>query len=1010
MKTLGFDLDVSRLPTPWDTDAAERERARWLDAIRETDDSQLARTAESVTDDDDARALVDALFGNAPFLAHCARRAPETLVGVLTRGPDAVMADILAETDGLRGTAQADDDLKRALRLLKTRAALCVAAADVAGVWSVAQVTRALSDFADATLQTAAAHVLRRAAEKGAFHLPDPDAPWAGSGFVCLGMGKLGARELNYSSDVDLVMLFDAERIETRDRHGLQRRFTRIARDIAALMSDRTVDGYVFRTDLRLRPDPGATPLCVSMAAAEIYYESQGQNWERAAYIKARPVAGDLDLGAQFIRHLRPFVWRRSLDFYAIQDIHSIKRQINAKRGGSTERVAGHNIKLGRGGIREIEFFAQIQQLIWGGRNPALRAPATPDALAALCDADLISEKERGELFDAYVFLRTLEHRLQMRNDEQTQTLPDTDDGLAAMAAFMGFPDRSAFEDTLLGHLRRVEHHYAELFEDQPSLGAGDGGGGADGSEGGGADAGSLVFTGSEPEPETLATLATLGFGDGETVHAIIRGWHHGRYRAMRTTRARELLTEITPALLRALGATPDPDSAFRAFDQFLEALPAGVQLFAMFQTNPQLLDFMADVMGEAPRLAQALARAPQMMDGLLSAEFMAPPPKLNVLARELARALSQAAPLAEGGFEDVLTLSRRWVHERQFQIGVQTLQGAIEPFEAAWALSRIAEAALSRLQAAVEATFAARGHGRVPGGGFTALGYGKLGGHELTPQSDLDLVFVFDADPDAKQSDGSKPLSPSHYYARLGQRFINAVTTMTPEGGLYEVDMRLRPSGKSGPLAVSLEAFERYYRDDAWTWEMMALTRARPVTGPHEARRAVAAAVRRILCRPRDADALGAEVAAMRARIRAEHGTDNAWAVKHRKGGLVDIEFIAQFLQLRDAHDRPEVLSANTFGALRALHAAGRLSDDHADILMRGLDLWQRVQSVLHLTLDKDLRIADAAALPKALAQQLSRLGGVATTAELEGLMDETAAAVHRVHVDIVGEAAADG
>ncbi|MHC8510025.1 MAG: bifunctional [glutamine synthetase] adenylyltransferase/[glutamine synthetase]-adenylyl-L-tyrosine phosphorylase [Rhodospirillales bacterium] len=997
MNDLGADNLIARPPEPADPAAADRSRARWLESIRGGNHSGLAETAESTAADPEKRRLLDAAFGNAPFLARAAAQAPEAALRALTDPPDALMDGILARTGALRESGISEADLTAALRGLKREAALTIALADISGAWPLARVTGALSDFADAALRAAACFALRRAAASGAFILPHEDEPEKDSGFLCLGLGKLGARELNYSSDIDIVLFFDPDKIEAKDRHGLQNKFTRIARDITKILSDRTADGYVFRTDLRLRPDPGATPLCVSLPAAEAYYESQGQNWERSAYIKARACAGDIEAGKRFLEHLRPFIWRRSLDFHALQDIHAIKRQIHAHKGGSKIAAAGHNIKLGRGGIREIEFFAQVQQLIWGGRNPEHRAPRTLEALNSLTEGGLVESGARDELTAAYVFLRTLEHRLQMREDEQTQTLPEDPDSFAALAVFMGYANTEAFTETLLGHLGAVERRYAELFEDQPSLSAADGGAGAGGS---------LVFTGAEADAETLETLRAMGFQAPEAVHEAVRTWHHGRYRAMRTVRAREILTEITPALLEAFARTADPDETFRAFDAFLAALPAGIQVFSMFQVNPRMMGFIAGIMGEAPRLARGLAHAPQLLDGLLSAEFMRPPPYLSVLGAELGRALSQAAALKDGGFEDILRISRQWAHERQFQISLQTLQGTIEPHQSAWALSRTAEAVLSRLQPVVESVFAARGHGAVAGGAMVTLGYGKLGGRELTPQSDLDMVFVYRTAEGANQSDGEKPLAASHYYARLAQRFISAVTAQTREGALYEADMRLRPSGNAGPVASSLEGFRRYYENDAWTWELMALTRARPVTGPKDLREACKAEIRTVLSAPRDADALRKDIAAMRARVAKENPGKSPWDIKHRPGGLVDIEFAVQYLQLREAHKHPDVLNPNAWGAVRALNEAGVLTPAQAEVLLGGLDLWQRIQSTLHLTVDKNLTIDDAGTLPRALQRQLARLGGVETVSDLEALMNARAEAVRTLHLEIVGEA----
>ncbi|MEK7819610.1 MAG: bifunctional [glutamine synthetase] adenylyltransferase/[glutamine synthetase]-adenylyl-L-tyrosine phosphorylase, partial [Pseudomonadota bacterium] len=596
-----------------------------------------------------------------------------------------------------------------------------------------------------------------------------------------------------------------------------------------------TADGYVFRTDLRLRPDPGATPLALSTLAAETYYESLGQNWERAAMIKARAVAGDAEAGAAFLARLRPFVWRKHLDFAAIQDIHSIKRQINARRGGATIAVAGHNIKLGRGGIREIEFFVQTQQLIRGGREPRLRTSATLEGLEQLAALGLIETEAAAELKAAYEFLRRVEHRLQMTADEQTQTLPEGEDGLRALALFLGFADAAAFAAELVGHLRAVETRYARLFEDQPTLAAGDG------------VAGNLVFTGVEADPETLKTLAGLGFRHTEMVHAAVRGWHHGRYRAMRSTRAREMLTELMPALLGALARTPDPDAAFLRFDAFLARLPSGIQIFSLLQSNPHLLALLAEIMGGAPRLAEHLSQRPAVIDAMVAPGFLDTPPDAAELAAELERHL---APIRH--IEEALDVSRRWAHDRQFQIGAQLLRGLIAPAPAAAVLSDIAQVAINALFPRIEADFALQ-HGRFGGETLAVVAMGKLGGREMTPSSDLDLIFIYEVPAGMDASDGAKPLPPSQYFARLSQRLINSLTALTAEGRLYEVDMRLRPSGNKGPLAVALDGFVRYQEEEAWTWEHMALARARAVAGPAGLRDRVTQAIRRVLARPRD-------------------------------------------------------------------------------------------------------------------------------------------------------------
>ena len=727
---------------------------------------------------------------------------------------------------------------------------------------------------------------------------------------------------------------------------------------------------------LRLRPDPGSTPLAVSVQAALTYYESIGQNWERAALIKARPVAGDIEAGDAFLERLSPFIWRKNLDFAAIRDIHSIKRQINAAKGGAESAVAGHNIKLGRGGIREIEFFVQTQQLIWGGREPSLRHPATIQSLGSLAESGRIADDTAADMTGAYRFLRRVEHRLQMINDEQTHTLPADGEGLGALAVFLGYADEGAFADVLTAHLRRVETHYAELFEDAPALSV--------------PGTGNLVFTGAEADPDTIKTLKRLGFEKPETVDSVVRDWHHGRYRATHSTKARELLTELMPALLEALARTARPDDAFLVFDEFLSRLPVGVQLFSMFYSKPYLLDLLAVIMGATPRLARHLSRRPSVFESVFSPGFFDAPPGADDLSEDLSRLLAGARDT-----EDVLDISRRWANDRRFQVGVQSLMGRLAPRPAAGALSDIAGVAVQCLLASEEDAFSAV-HGRVPGSDMAVLALGKLGSREMTPASDLDLIFVYSGGDGA--SIGPKPLPASQYFARLSQRLINALTARTAEGALYKVDMRLRPSGNAGPLATSLDAFVAYQRKSAWSWEHQALTRARTVAGPGDLRRKVEYAVRDVLTRPRDAAKLLADVAGMRARMDAEHHTRSPWRVKHLRGGLVDIEFIAQYLQLKHAHEHADVLAPDTRGALANLADAGFLDAAPARDLIAALDLWQAIQGMLQLSLEDS-----GDPIPEGLEPTLAKLGGASDFEDLRELMRATASCVYGHFRDLI-------
>jgi len=897
--------------------------------------------------------LVAALAGNSPYLGQIVLRDPGFLAVLARDGIEATVAGLLDGLDRRR-----DDDsrgrLMAELRRVKARLALAVAIADIAGLWPLERVTGSLSLLSQRALHRTAGFLLAEAEAAGHIALPDTADPCRGSGYAILAMGKLGADELNYSSDIDLVVFFDQDVIDYSGPRAPVDFYSRLTQGLVRILNDRTGDGYVFRTDLRLRPDPGVTPLAISMEAAEGYYGSLGQNWERAAMIKARAIAGDVVAGAGFLNRIGPFVWRKYLDFAAIKDIHSIKRQIHTHRGHAAVAVAGHNIKLGRGGIREIEFFAQTQQLIAGGREPGLRHRGTCEAVRALAAAGRVEPETAQTLIEAYRFLRRVEHRLQMIGDAQTQTLPKDRPGLSHLATFLGYDQVVRFEREMLAVLDRVQGIYGRLFETAAPLDA---------------EAGSLVFTGTDDDPDTLATLAGFGFSSPESVAAEIRSWHHGRYRATRSTRSRELLTELMPSLLKTIGATAEPDRALARFDAFLAKLPAGIQLFSLFQANPHLLRFLMRVLGTAPRLADLLSRRPSLLDNLLDAAFLEPAEPVGHLRPDLNQALDHARD-----YQDVLEIVRRWANDRRFLIGLRALETETGPFESGPALSDVADVAIQALVPRVTDQFA-EVHGRVPDGGMAILALGKLGGREMTFESDLDLIFVYDSGDPAAPSDGAKPLAQASYFGRLSQRIIGAITAMTGEGRLYEVDMRLRPSGHAGPVAVPLAGFAKYQREDAWVWEHMALTRARFVHGPADLGAAIQTIIRQVLTRPRDSAAVLAAAADMRRKIAAEHPTRDPWRVKHVRGGLIDVEFVAQALELCHAAARPEVLSGNTADALDRLGAAGCLAPAVAAELAQAARRLGAVQGLLRLCVAPS---ADKARLPDDFRAVLTRvLGG---------------------------------
>jgi glutamate-ammonia-ligase adenylyltransferase len=969
----------SHWPDPFDAGAAERLTERF---------AELGRTEARLAAQPAVAAMLRSLGGNSPFLADLAVRESASLRALVSAGPDPVAHATFKELASIAPTLRRDR-LAASLRRAKRIIALTTALADIGGIWPLERVTTTLSDLAEATLSHALAHLLRAAHDAGELRLPDPSDPARGCGFTALGMGKLGARELNYSSDVDLVLLYDPAApiyTEATEGHALGGFTTRIARGLVALMEARDADGYVFRTDLRLRPDPSVTPPAVALPAAITYYESMGQNWERAAMIKARPVAGDLALGASFLEAIRPFVWRRGLDFAAIADIHAMKRRIDQHKGGALAndpdplaRIAGHNVKLGEGGIREIEFLAQTLQLVWGGRDPGLREPTTLGALRLLARAGHVPRNAARELATSYRFLRRVEHRLQMTADRQVHELPERPADLVRFATFMGYSDATGFANELLGHLGQVRARYDEVFELVPELLSP-------------ADTGlELDFSGVGAAPEdTERALRSLGFANPERIVTAVRGWQAGHVRALRSNRARELLALLLPRILAALAHQPQPDVVFNRFDAFLARQPAGVQLLSLFQRNPSLLDRIAAVLGAAPSLADHLENHPAALDGLLLPEEHANPARLLHTRLRDARLL-----------EDAIEIIRRTVREEDFTVSVATMEGRLDADAAGIRRTAIADAALHALLAPVLADFTSR-FGRVRGGSMAVVAMGKAGGREMMAGSDLDLMLIYDHPDGASESRGTRSLPTSQWFVRAAHSYVAAVTARGADGPLYEVDMRLRPSGNKGPVAVSLGSFRRYHAESAWTWERMALTRARVVAGPTALRERIEAAIAEAMAHAGDAERIRADAAAMRARMLRDLPPDGPWDVKLRAGGQIEVEFIAQVLQLIHAREGPELCSPTTRIALGQLAKARLLPADDATLLIRADRTWRTVQGMLRITVGRGAHKE----LPDASAQALLRaIGSAVDLNALRATLDDLAQQVRAAFVRHIGE-----
>ncbi|HEY1783489.1 MAG TPA: bifunctional [glutamine synthetase] adenylyltransferase/[glutamine synthetase]-adenylyl-L-tyrosine phosphorylase [Roseiarcus sp.] len=909
--------------------AAPAEARRRLASLLETGP---AAALEPELERGRTRDVLLGLADHSPYLWTLIGEDPERLVGLLQRPPgqslDALVSALAARRD------ENEADLMRALRRAKREAALLVALADIGGLWDVVAATEALTRFADAAVRTAVAFLLRKHARAGLLAL-DPEAADVekGSGLVVLALGKHGARELNYSSDIDLIVLYDPAAASIPPGTEPGPLFVRLTKALARLIQERTGDGYVLRVDLRLRPDPASTPVALSTLSAYAYYETVGQNWERAALIKARPAAGDLGLGERFLADLAPFIWRKYFDYASIADIHAMKRQIHAVRGHEQVVVPGHDIKLGRGGIREIEFFVQTQQLIFGGRRPQMRGSRTLDMLERLCADQWIGAEAVDDLAQAYVFLRRVEHRLQMVADEQTQRLPFERAALTRFAKFCGYAGLKGFAADLTRHLTRVEKHYARLFEDAPTLSVA---------------SGNLVFTGVADDPATLATLRDLGFQRPDVAAETVRGWHFGRRAAVRSARAREVLTELTPALLEAFAGSGDADAALSAFDEALGRMPASVELLSILRSNAALRELFGDVLGSAPRLAEVIASRPHVLDAAIdparSLDF-------DTSFDDEAMAARVETFVAQGqSFEDALNRARDFAAEEMFHIGLNLLSGRLDPDRAGRAYSALAQGLIQALLKRVIEAFAAE-HGQIRGGRVAVVALGKLGSREMRAASDLDLILIYDFPPEAGESDGRRPLGPAVYYARLTQRLISALTAPTKAGGLYEVDMRLRPSGRQGPLATQFASFWLYQKDEAETWEHMALTRARFVAGDATLGADIAETVRRTLTRERDGAVVARATLAMRGLIAREKGHADIWNLKLVAGGLLDIEFVAQYLQLAFAHEHPGVLDVSTRPVVEKAGRAGLITPEQAEILIDAHKLYTDAAQFMRLS-----------------------------------------------------------
>jgi glutamate-ammonia-ligase adenylyltransferase len=897
------------------------------------------------------------LVEGSPFLARLMRRYPEVMLALQDSAPEDYLDTLYTRLDDEMAAASDKDAAMALLRHARNRAALTIAVADLADAWDVETVTRYLTRLADVAVRCGLDFLLRAAVAEARL------TAFSRDGLVVLALGKHGGEELNYSSDIDFVIYYTPDALPLAEGQDRRKFHIKLVQDLTALLQNPTADGFVFRVDLRLRPDPGATPVTISVDAALGYYESMGQNWERAVYIKARPIAGDLKAGQKFIDDLQPYIWRRYFDFAAIEDVHSMKRQMHAVRGHAEIVAQGHNLKLGRGGIREIEFFVQTQQLIAGGRDPDLRGHRTVEMLAMLAAKDWISHETADKLTASYYYLRRMEHRLQMRLDEQTQTLPKDDAAFAGFACFAGYDSAAAFSADFIGHLTGVTAEYGQLFEQAESLSG---------------EAGNLVFTGGEDDPETLETLSNMGFRRPADISGIIRGWHAGRMAATRSARAREILTRLQPVILNKLAEARAPDDGFIRFDQFLSALPAGVQIFSLFQSNPHVLNLLIDIINSAPRLAALLSGNAGLVDALVPGH------------------VPQELPVAFDGFEAAMDGLRRYVHEAQFRVGTKTLADPTMAISYGDAYSRLAETAIGTIYDAAMADIE-RQYGRLPEGEMVVLGLGKLGSGEMTLQSDLDLILICDCPDFSALSDGDKPLDADRWFARAARRLTSGLSAPSAEGELYEVDTRLRPSGNAGPLVTKFTSFVDYQLNQAWNWEHMALTRGRVLAGGDKLRQKVEAAIGDILSAPRDMAKLAQDAEDMRQRLRTHQPQAGPFDIRRGDGGLVDVEFIAQSLQLAHGAQHDGLLVPQPLPQiLSALKSADCLERDAHDGLQAAAACFLSLRQIASLCLEDD-----ETAPPAAIAGLLLEALNEPDMSRLSHVIEQ-----HRAHVAACFEA----
>lgn len=874
------------------------------------------------------------VFALSDFVAHTCLTRPELLGDLIASGDLENPLDPDALTIRLHHAIAAADltSLKQVLRQTRLRESVRVAWRDLVGQTDLAGVMADLSIGADVLISEALSWLERAAAER--YGRPLDERSGQTIGLIVLGLGKLGGSELNFSSDVDLVFAYP-EAGNTTGPHAIDNHtfFTGIGRQLIEVLGSRTADGHVFRVDMRLRPDGESGALALSFDAMEQYYQLHGREWERYALQKARVVAGDQATGERLLDRLRPFVYRRYLDYSAIDAMRDMKALIN--RELHRKDMMNH-IKLGVGGIREIEFIVQVLQLIRGGRKPALQTRSLLSAIQYLTQGGYLTTAIGETLHAAYVFLRNTENRLQMIDDRQTHKLPQDANNRLRLATAMGYDDWDSFVADLDRHRHDVHAHFRQLFKSsadhQPDALAG-------------------VWLGILDADSAASALQSAGYDQPDEVLSLLAGLRQGTaYQAM-SSRGRDRLDCLMPHVLEAAGHTDEPLIALSRLVNLIEAIGRRSAYFAQLLENPIALQYIACLCGASPWIAAWISQHPVVLDELIDPDALHALPDRETLAEELRQRLVCTGGDLEAGMDEL----REFRHGQMLRVAAADVGPGLAAEETSRRLTDIAEVILEQGLNLAWHNLEPRYHPDkrrpaigpyVPG--FAVIAYGKLGSQELGYSSDLDLVFLHtDTGPD------------NTFYLRLGQRLIHILTTPTRAGILYETDMRLRPSGRSGPLISSISAFRDYQMERAWTWEHQALVRARPITGDPDLMMQFNNIRREVLCLPRDPEKLRYEIIEMRDRMSAAQPAhiDALYNIKHDRGGLIDIEFLVQYWVLRHAHDYPALTaSPDNAGQLAALTEAGLIDPAVAAILTQAYQHYLAAEHKLRLMEHKPL------------------------------------------------------